>query len=143
MDYETVDADTFGRSLKGIGLNLLVRDVRAECDFLAQVFGMRGHQVTDDFAIVTYGEQVFQLHADGTYHANPLLGLLPENPPRGAGLEIRLYDSDPDEAVRQADAFGATVLQGATDKPHGLREAYILCADGYAWVPSKPKNTAG
>lgn len=142
MDYDTIDADGFGRSLKGIGLNLLVRDVPAECAFLEAVFRMQSHQVTADFAIVTYGDQVFQLHSDGTYHANPLLGLLPENPPRGAGIEIRLYDSDPDRAVARAEGFGATVLQVPTDKPHGLREAYILCDNGYAWVPSRPKDSA-
>lgn len=142
MDYDTIDADGFGRSLRGIGLNLLVRDVPAECAFLEAVFGMQSHQVTADFAIVTYGDQVFQLHSDGTYHANPLLGLLPENPPRGAGIEIRLYDSDPDAAAARAEAFGATVLQAPTDKPHGLREAYILCDNGYAWVPSRPKDSA-
>lgn len=140
MDYDTVKADPFGRGLRGIGLNLLVRDVPAQCAFLRQVFGMRCHQMTEDFAIVRYGDQVFQLHSDATYHANPLLGLLPENPPRGAGIEIRLYDSDPDLAARKAAEHGATVLQPATDKPHGLREAYILCADGYAWVPSRPKD---
>ena len=140
MDYETIDADRFGRSLTGIGLNLLVRDVLGELAFLETVFGMTGHQATPDFAIVTYGAQVFQLHADSTYHANPLLTLLPENPPRGGGIEIRLYDSDPDDAVRRAIEFGATILQPATDKPHGLREAFILCADGYAWVPSRPKG---
>ncbi|MCR9126236.1 MAG: VOC family protein [Rhodobacteraceae bacterium] len=140
MDYDTIDADGFGRSLKGIGLNLLVRDVRAHCAFLEQVFGMRSHQATADFAIVTYGDAVFQLHADGTYHSNPLLGMVPENPPRGAGLEIRLYDSDPDAASDRARAAGATILQPPTDKPHGLREAYILCADGYAWVPSRPSD---
>ncbi len=140
MDYDNIDADGFGRSLKGIGINLLVRDVPGEMAFLETVFGMQGHQITADFAIVTYGDQVFQLHADGTYHANPLLNLLPENPPRGAGLEIRLYDTDPDDAVQRATDFGATVLQPPTDKPHGLREAYILCADGYAWVPSRPKG---
>ncbi len=142
MDYETTDADAFGRALRGIGLNLLVRDVPAECAFLETVFGMVSHQVTADFAIVQYGDQVFQLHADGTYHANPLLQLLPENPPRGAGVEIRLYDSDPDAAVDRATAAGATVLQPSTDKPHGLREAYILCDNGYAWVPSQPKPLA-
>ncbi len=142
MDYDKIDADGFGRSLKGIGLNLLVRDVPAECAFLEAVFAMRSHQVTADFAIVTYGEQVFQLHSDGTYHANPLLGLLPENPPRGAGIEIRLYDSDPDAAVARAADFGATILQAPTDKPHGLREAYVLCDNGYAWVPSRPKDSA-
>jgi predicted enzyme related to lactoylglutathione lyase len=138
MDYETVDAETFGASLRGIGLNLLVRDVPAECTFLETVFGMTAHQVTADFAIVTYGDQVFQVHGDGTYHSNPLLSLLPETPPRGAGVEIRLYDSDPDSAVEKATEAGATILQGPTDKPHGLREAYILCENGYAWVPSRP-----
>jgi len=138
MEYETIKADAFGRSLKGIGLNLLVRDVPGECAFLGSVFGIEAHQVTADFAIVTYGDQVFQLHSDATYHANPLLGLLPESPPRGAGIEIRLYNSDPDSAVEKARGLGAMILQEPTDKPHGLREAYILCENGYAWVPSRP-----
>ena len=140
MNYDAIDADGFGRSLKGIGLNLLVRDVAATVAFLEQVFGMRAHQPTADFAIMTYGDQVFQLHSDGTYHANPLLGLVPENPPRGGGVEIRLYDNDPETAVARANQFGATILQEPADKPHGLREAYILCNDGYAWVPSRPKS---
>ena len=138
MDYDSVKAEVFGRSLKGIGLNLLVRDVPGECAFLETVFGMKCHQVTKDFAIITYGAQVFQIHVDGTYHANPLLGLLPESPPRGAGIEIRLYESDPDDAAARAEAAGAVVLQAPADKPHGLREAYILCGNGYAWVPSRP-----
>lgn len=138
MDYETVGAVPFGRSLKGIGLNLLVRDVRATSAFLETVFDLSSHQLTEDFAIVTYGDAVFQIHADGTYHSNPLLGLLPENPPRGAGVEIRLYDTDPDLSATRADAAGGTILQPPTNKPHGLRESYILCADGYAWVPSRP-----
>ncbi|MBE1281959.1 MAG: glyoxalase [Rhodobacteraceae bacterium] len=139
MDYDSVDAESFGRSLQGIGLNMLVRDVRTEVAFLETVFGMKSHQVSQDFAIMVYGDQVFQLHADGTYSKNPLLSLLPENPPRGAGVEIRLYDTDPDDAVARAKDIGATILQEPSDKPHGLREAYILCSDGYAWVPSRPK----
>ena len=142
MDYDTIDADGFGRSLRGLGLNLLVRDVGAEVAFLEAVFGMQAHQPTADFAIMTYGETVFQLHSDGTYHSNPLLGLVPENPPRGAGIEIRLYDTDPDAAVGRAEALGATILQPPTDKPHGLREAYILDENGYAWVPSRQKAGA-
>jgi hypothetical protein len=137
MDYETISAGDFGKSLRGIGLNLLVRDVVAQCQFLEAVFGVKPHRVSADFAIVTYGDQVFQLHSDGTYHSNPLLGLLPENPPRGAGIEIRLYDSDPEDAVARAKGLDAVILQEPTDKPHGLREAYILCENGYAWVPSR------
>lgn len=138
MEYETVSAGDFGKSLRGIGLNLLVRDVRATSAFLAAVFDVGVHRLSDDFAIISYGDEVFQLHSDGTYGANPLLGLLPENPPRGGGIEIRLYDTDPEGAVARAEALGAVILQEPADKPHGLREAYILCDDGYAWVPSRP-----
>ncbi len=139
MDYESVSAEDFGASLTGLGVNILVTDVRETAGFLAEVFDMGIHRLSDDFAIVTYGTQVFQLHSDGTYHSNPLQGLLPENPPRGAGLELRLYDSDPERAVAKAKAAGGTILQEPTDKPHGLREAYILDRDGYAWVPSRVK----
>jgi len=130
MDYETVSAEDFGAGLRGLGLNLLVRDVLAQCAFLEAVFDMKAHRKSADFAIVTYGEQVFQLHSDATYGANPLLGLLPETPPRGAGIEIRLYDSDPKDAVARATAQGAPIFQTRTDKPHGLREAYNLCYNG-------------
>ncbi|WP_295313569.1 glyoxalase [Roseobacter sp.] len=138
MEYETVTAEDFGKSLRGIGINLLVRDVRRTARFLETVFETGIHRLSDDFAIVTCQGGIFQLHSDGTYHANPLLGLLPENPPRGAGVEIRFYGTDPDAATARAEAAGAMVLQAPTDKPHGLREAYILCDDGYAWVPSRP-----
>jgi catechol 2,3-dioxygenase-like lactoylglutathione lyase family enzyme len=138
MDYETVSAAEFGTALSGLGLNLICRDVRANAAFLEQVFAMTVHRRSADFAIVTYADQVFQLHSDGTYHSNPYLGLLPENPPRGAGIELHLYETDPDTAVTRAAALGYTVLQQPADKPHGLREAYILDPDGYAWVPSRP-----
>ena len=138
MDYETVSAPEFGASLRGIGLNLLVRDVLAHVEGLGTLFGMRAFQASRDFAILQYGRQVFQLHADATYATHPLLNLLPENPPRGAGMQIHLFDTDPDYAAQRAGTVGFTVLQPPTDKPHGLRECFLLCPDGYAWVPSRP-----
>lgn len=140
MDYDKVKAAEFGASLNGMGINLLVRDVLASTAFLQDVFGMKVFQPTADFAIITYCEQVFQLHSDATFHSHPLPSLLPEAGPRGGGIELRLYDTDPDEAVKLAKAHphGATILQSPTDKPHGLRECVILDADGYAWVPSRP-----
>ncbi len=137
MDFETISADDFGASLQGLGLNILVRDVRAHAEFLSAVFDMTAHRVSADFAIMTYGSQVFQLHSDGTYHAHPLPSLLPEAGARGAGAEFRLYATDPDVATSKAKALGAHILQEPTDKPHGLREAYVLCDNGYAWVPSR------
>ena len=138
MDYESVSPQDFGGSLRGLGLNILVRDVPVTAGFLREVFGMGLHRVSADFAIVTYGGQVFQLHADGTYAGHPLQAMLPEVPPRGLGVELRLYDSDPDEACARTEAAGGVVLSGAADKPHGLREAFILDPDGYCWVPSRP-----
>jgi hypothetical protein len=64
------------------------------------------------------------------------LGLLEQGAMRGTGVELRLYGVNPDTAVAQAKSLDHYILQEATDKPHGLREAYILDANGYIWVPS-------
>lgn len=138
MDFVTVSADAFGASLRGLGINILVSDVPRCVDFLTDVFAMNAHQASADFAIMVYQSQVFQLHSDATYAAHPLQALVPENPPRGLGIELRLYDSDPDTAAARAEAMGAMVLQAPSDKPHGLRECAILGPDGYLWVPSRP-----
>lgn len=102
MDYETVPAAAFGASLAGIGLNLVTRDVPALAGFLAGVFGMEAHRLSADFAIMTCAGAVFQLHSDGTFARHPLLGLLPEAGARGAGIEIRLYEVDPDASAARA-----------------------------------------
>jgi hypothetical protein len=139
MDYETTEAAVFGHALTALSLNLLVRDVLAEVEFLTQVFAMQAHRISKDFAILLHAGQPFQLHADHTYGANPLLSLLPEAGPRGAGIELRLHEADPDQAAARLSGFpNAVLLQAPTDKPgHGLREAVILCPMGYAWVPSR------
>jgi|GEM_PF-941929 len=59
MDFETVSAPDFGRSLTGVGVNILTRDVQALVGFLTQVVDVNAHQVTPDFAIMTYGGQEF------------------------------------------------------------------------------------
>ena len=138
MDYETVTPAAFGASLRGFGLNILVRDVRAQAAFLSNVFEAVPHRVSEDFAIVAYHGHLMQLHADHTYGSHPLLGLVPESPPRCAGASLHMFDSDPDDAATRAEAAGGTILQPPTNKPHGLRECCILCENGYAWVASRP-----
>jgi len=139
MDFDTVPAGEFGHSLKGLTVNLLVRDVLAEAAFLVGVFGMQAHRTSRDFAIMVYAGQPFQLHSDGTYANHPLPSLLPESGPRGGGIELRLHETDPDQACARAVLHAdAMVLQSPRDKTaHGLREAVILCPEGYAWVPSR------
>jgi len=83
-----MDAAEVGRALRGFGLNLLCRQVIPLAESIASVLEMRVIRANDDYAIIA-GPQVaksliIQLHADATYHANPLPSLLPE-PGAGAG----------------------------------------------------------
>ena len=139
MDLETVPAEDFGRSLTGIGVNLLTPNVRTLAGFLKDVFGLPAYQLTDDFAIIRHGQMLMQLHSDGTYHSPPPLGLVPETPPRGAGMQLYLLGIDPDSAIARAEAAGHMVLEQPADKPHGLREGTILSPEGYAFSPAIPK----
>ena len=140
MDYNKVEAKELGKSLKGLGINLLVSSVKNTSSFLRKIFNIKTFQQTDDFAIAKYEDQIFQIHADKTYHSNPLPSLLPENGARGAGIEIRLYNSNPDDAEKLARKYNYKILQSCTNKPHGLRECYILDNDGYCWIPSRRKD---
>ncbi len=139
MELDTISAEDFGKSLRGIGVNLLVRDVRSTTQFLIDVFAMKSSRVSDDFAILEYHGQLLQLHGDQTYHSHPLPSLLPDAGARGAGIELRLYETDPDGAAQAAEKHDheSTLLQAPMNKPHGLRECVILCENGYAWLPSR------
>lgn len=138
MEYETVAAQVFGQSLRGLSVNLLCRDVLGEVAFLTGVLGLVAHRASRDFAIILHGDQPMQLHSDGTFSSHPLHAFLPESGMRGAGIELRLHGVDPDTAAFRLVAFpDAMLLQPPTDKlGHGLREAVILDPEGYAWVPS-------
>jgi len=130
-------AATFGRALEGFGINLLVHDVARTVTFLKDVLGMHVHRADTDFAVLESAGHFFQLHADHTYHANPLPSLLPEAGVRGGGAELRLYGTDPDACEARAIANNYVVLRSSEDRPHGLRECYLLDPDGYCWVPGK------
>lgn len=138
MDLETVSADDFGRSLTGLGVNLLCRDVAATAAFLRDCFGMSIHRASADFALARYGATLIQLHSDATFSTHPLYGLLPESAPRGAGVQFYLFGVDPDSACERAEQAGGMVVEPPRDKPHGLREATILGPDGHAFSPAVP-----
>tara|TARA_R110002096_G_scaffold215838_8_gene403741 strand:- start:364 stop:705 length:342 start_codon:yes stop_codon:yes gene_type:complete len=88
-----------------------------------------------DFAALEAHGSKWCLHADHTYSDHPLFGSLASAEVRGVGAELHVMGLDPDAAEARARAGGYTVLAGSMDKPHGMREAYILDADGYLWVP--------
>ena len=128
--------DEYGRSLKGLGLNLLVTKMQPHIDFLTNTLDLSVTYHDEDFAIVAHQGQEFMLHSDRTYHDNPLLGLTGDGAIRGAGIELRLYGLDPDRAASRAEKHGGHILQAPELKGHGLKEAYIVGPDGYVWVPS-------
>lgn len=133
-----IPADEFGKSLRGLGLNLLVTDIKASLAFAEEVLGAKTVYWNEDFAVLARGDAQWMLHADHTYQDNPLSGFLTGVSGRGQGAEFQLYQTDPDEAEAIARKRGDTVLAGALNKPHGLREVYILDPDGYCWVLSRP-----
>ena len=128
----------YGRSLRGLGINLLVRDVDRAVTFARDVLGLTIVYSDADLAVLRHGEHEWMVHADHTYDAHALLPRARVAALRGGGIELRVHDVDPDAAVAAALAGGFEVLEPAADKPHGLREAYILDADGYVWVPDLP-----
>ena len=131
------DPMAFGRGLaRGLGVNLLVRDVNAAARFEVEVLGAEVVYWEEHFAVMRGAGSVWQLHSDWSYRDHELRGAVEGVEARGAGLELRLYGVDPDECVARARAMGAPVLSAALDKPHGLREAHIIDPDGYVWVPS-------
>jgi catechol 2,3-dioxygenase-like lactoylglutathione lyase family enzyme len=132
-------ADEYGRSLRGLTVNLLVRNMSRTRGFQTQVLGAEELYFDADFAAYEFNGAQWMLHADHTYDGHPLHAMLEPIDPRGIGAELRLHGRDPDEAVRVALELDYTVLQEATDKPHGTREAFILDADGYLWVPDVPR----
>ena len=138
MDYGTVSETEFAHSLRGVGVNILCRDVGGMAQFLEAVFGLAVHRLSADHAIVTHDGTVMQLHADATYAGHPLHGLLPEGTARGAGVQFYLFGCDPDAAAAKAEAAGGAVVEVPADKPHGLREATILSPERVAFSPAVP-----
>jgi catechol 2,3-dioxygenase-like lactoylglutathione lyase family enzyme len=134
-------AADYGHSLRGLSLNLLVRDITAALPFHRDVLGAEVIYSDPDFAALRHGEAEWMLHADHTYLDHPLHHSLASGQPRGRGAELRLHGRDPDAAEAAARRLGFTVLASAADKGHGLREVYLIDADGYLWVPDVPLST--
>lgn len=128
-------ARDYGRSLRALTVNLIVRDMEAALVFQREVLGAAVVYSDPDFAVLQGCGAEWMLHADHTYRGHPLEGVFAGAASRGAGAELRLHGRNPDEAEAAARRLGFRVLALAADKPHGLREAYLVDADGYVWVP--------
>ena len=133
-----MSAPDYGRSLTGFCVNLLVREIEAALLFHREVLDAGVVYSDPDVAVLRRRGVEWMLHAHHTYDAHPWYPVLASDAPRGIGVELRLHGRDPDAAEAAARRLGCEVLQGATDKPHGLREAFIVDGDGFVWVPDVP-----
>lgn len=132
-------ANEYGRTLAGLSLNLIVRDVSRSVPFYTDVLGFRVLHQTADYAALERERATIQLHADHTYARQPWGPRLATTKERGFGVEIRLLGIDPDEAERRARAGGYTVLAPAKDwVPHGWRDCLIEDPDGYTFSVGLP-----
>ena len=143
MGEPWMSASQYGRSLRGLTINLIVRNMARMLEFQRLVLEAEIVYEDPDFAVFEgYGAQ-WMAHADHTYDHNPLEALLTLNQPRGNLVELRIHGCDPDRAEQQAKQRGYQVVQTTADKPHGLREAYLRDAEGYLWVPDRPIASPG
>ncbi len=131
-------ADQYGRGLKGFNVNLLVGEVAPLAVFLREVLGLEPIYDDPDLAIYRHEGVDWMIHAEHTYDDRPMLLRSREANQRGAGCELRLYNIDPDAAEARARSLGYRVLSPSEDKPHGLRECYLIDPEGYVWVPGRP-----
>jgi uncharacterized glyoxalase superfamily protein PhnB len=133
-------APDYGRRLRGLTVNLLVRDIEGALAFQRLVLRADVVYADPDIAVLRgYGAE-WMLHADHTYQGHPLHREVATVTARGIGAELRLHGCDPDAATAAARAHGFIVVAEPADKPHGLREAHLADPDGYLWVPDVPTS---
>src|SRR6266702_1614597 len=101
-------APEFARTLTGLTVNLLVRDVAASLPFYTDVLALR----------LLYGDEDFAA----------------EEGKRGTGAEIRILGLNPDEVEARARAGAFTVNVPTQTFPHGWRECRLEDANGYMFA---------
>jgi uncharacterized glyoxalase superfamily protein PhnB len=131
-------ARDYALTLKGLTVNLIVRNIPRALRFQQEVLKATVVYSDIDFAVIQgYGGE-WMLHANHTYQGHAMDRALSASPARGTGIELRLHGCDPDAAAAAALEHGFNVLAKAEDKPYELREAHLVDADGYIWVPDIP-----
>jgi catechol 2,3-dioxygenase-like lactoylglutathione lyase family enzyme len=132
-------ASEFGRTLDGVTLNLIVRDVSRSVPFYAEVLGFELLYSDPDFAALRGHGTTVQLHADHTWQGMPWAKRLTDSGPRGLGLEVRILGVDPDAAEVRARELGFGVHMSTRERAaHGWRECYLEDPDGYVFAIGTP-----
>jgi len=133
-----MSAADYGRTLSGLSVNLIVRDVAKSIPFYSGVLELRLLYSDEDFAAFEREGVRLQLHADHAYSGMPWASRLREAGPRGFGAEVRILGIDPDAAEKRARDGGFTVAVPVRDWPHGWRDCVLEDPDGYTFAVGIP-----
>ena len=133
-----MSAADYGRTLSGLSVNLIVRDVARSLPFYTSVLELRLLYSDEDFAAFERDGVKLQLHADHAYSGMPWASLLREHGRRGLGAEVRILGIDPDAAEQRARDGGFTVAVPVRDWPHGWRDCLLEDPDGYTFAVGLP-----
>ena len=128
-------ASDYSRELCGLTVNLLVKNISEATDFITNVIEAKIIYEDIDFAAIEGFGSKWCFHADHTYESHSLTDFISIKNKRGEGVELRLLGCNPDRAELRAIKHGFKVISKSQDKPHGLRECYIMDSSGYCWVP--------
>ena len=128
-------ANDYSRELSGLTVNLLVNNISKASEFITNVIEANIIYQDIDFAAIEGFGSKWCFHAEHTYDKHPLASFINKKQKRGNGIELRLLGCNPDQAEMRAKKYGFKVISKSQDKPHGLRECYIIDSAGYCWVP--------
>lgn len=122
-----------GRTLGGLSLNLIVRDVAKSLPFYTEALGFTALYSDEDYAALVRDGVNIQLHADHTYEHVPWAPDLARGTRRGLGAEIRILGIDPALAEPAAARTGSVLMTTAV-RAHGWRDCLVADPDGYVFA---------
>ena len=134
--YPWKSASEYSKDLSGLTINLLVEDIRHSLHFLQKIIKTEIIYQDPDFAAIEGFGSIWCIHSYHTYGTHPFLYFIKSSKSKGLGIELRVIGCDPDRAEERARKENYIILSNSMNKPHGLRECYILDNNGFCWMPS-------
>ena len=122
-----------GRTLGGLSLNLIVRDIAKSLPFYTEALGFTALYSDEDYAALARDGVSIQLHADHAYEHMPWGPELARGTRRGLGAEIRILGIDPQSVEGAAARTGSVVMTTAV-RAHGWRDVIVADPDGYVFA---------
>src|SRR5438105_4033000 len=125
----------YGRTLMGLSVNLIVRDVARSLPFYTDVLGFTALYGDADYAALERDGMRLQLHADHAYDGMPWAPELAAGGRRGLGAEIRLLGLYPTCSTHTSTPSYTRLSRDSSTVP--AREARGRWATAWPAAPSR------